>query len=220
MLEPSGNLLRRPQQPKLVGYDASQRSVLNQLAALGPTALAWVLFVVGVAYLACLCTFAVQRGATQANPPQTNPQQGSYILLRRAWLPLAVALLFFTMVLRFDLGSALSAEHPWWASGAGRLFFYERATNLTSGVSPVLPPLFLGLGFFWWGYARLNRLFFLDCYHVEVPFPEDGPVGLPGTREFQALKTQHTEAMDVLRRTCGTRLPGSFGLPWPMCSRA
>ena len=35
MLEPSGDLFRRPQQPKLVGHDASQVAVLDQLAELG-----------------------------------------------------------------------------------------------------------------------------------------------------------------------------------------
>jgi hypothetical protein len=35
MLEPSGDLLGRPQKAKLVGHDARQASVLCQLAALG-----------------------------------------------------------------------------------------------------------------------------------------------------------------------------------------
>jgi hypothetical protein len=34
MLEPSGNLFRRPQQPKLVGHDARQDHVLDQFAVL------------------------------------------------------------------------------------------------------------------------------------------------------------------------------------------
>jgi hypothetical protein len=37
MLQPSRNLLWRPQQPKLVGHDTSQHFILDQLAALGPT---------------------------------------------------------------------------------------------------------------------------------------------------------------------------------------
>src|SRR3982751_3312846 len=35
MLEPAGDLFRRPQQPELVGHDACQRPVLRQLADLG-----------------------------------------------------------------------------------------------------------------------------------------------------------------------------------------
>jgi hypothetical protein len=35
MLEPSSDLLGRPQKAKLVGHDARQASVLRQLAALG-----------------------------------------------------------------------------------------------------------------------------------------------------------------------------------------
>jgi hypothetical protein len=69
----------------------------------------------------------------------------------------------------------LARRGPEWPKAANlperSLLFFERATNLSSGVSPVVPWVLLGLGFFWWAYARLKRLFLLDRHRVEPPFP-------------------------------------------------
>jgi hypothetical protein len=51
------------------------------------------------------------------------------------------------------------------------LFFFDRATSLASGVSPVVPILLLGLAFAWWGYIQRRRLALLE-YHAQAnPFP-------------------------------------------------
>ena len=49
---------------------------------------------------------------------------------------------------------------PRWPPWTGEwLFFFERASNLASGVSPVLPLTILGLAFSWWaGKGRLERM--------------------------------------------------------------
>lgn len=62
------------------------------------------------------------------------------------------------------------AEHPW-QRGDGLLFF-ERATSLSSGVSPVVPIFVLDMAFFCWGYVQLKRLYLLGPPHrVKNPFP-------------------------------------------------
>lgn len=56
---------------------------------------------------------------------------------------------------------------------AERLLFFERATNLTDGVSPVVPVFFLAMAFFCWGFVQLKRLSLLASRHtVDNPFPE------------------------------------------------
>jgi hypothetical protein len=45
---------------------------------------------------------------------------------------------------------------------AARLFFFERATNLPNGLSPVAPVTLLGLAFFWWAVCQLRRLYLLE----------------------------------------------------------
>jgi len=54
------------------------------------------------------------------------------------------------------------------------LFFFERATNLVSGVNPVVPVLLVALCFFWWGTRELKRIFLLDRHQEESPFPLQG----------------------------------------------
>src|SRR5262249_14870892 len=51
----------------------------------------------------------------------------------------------------------------------------ERAINLASGVSPVVPVLLLALAFFAWGYVQLRRLYLLGPSRaVGNPFPGMG----------------------------------------------
>jgi hypothetical protein len=52
------------------------------------------------------------------------------------------------------------------------IFYAERACDLASGLSPLLPVLFLALAFFWWGYTQLKRLEQLERPSGGVPFPD------------------------------------------------
>jgi hypothetical protein len=84
------------------------------------------------------------------------------------------------------------SEDPSYTQQKSQLFF-ARATDLTNGVSPVIPELFVFLGLFLWGYIQLKRLFLLDTVAVTPPFPgEDEPA-------FKDLRASHYEVLRVLR---------------------
>jgi hypothetical protein len=86
-------------------------------------------------------------------------------------LLLAVALIYLLIHLRMmEIGESVQRN----------LFFYERATNLAGGVSPVVPVVFLGWAFFAWSFCQLKRLYLLDRHFIAIPFPGNettGPFG-------------------------------------------
>jgi hypothetical protein len=58
------------------------------------------------------------------------------------------------------------------------VLFYERATNLASGISPVVPVLFLGAGLYLWSVCHLRRVRLLDTASVSNPLANS--TGLAG----------------------------------------
>jgi hypothetical protein len=127
-------------------------------------------------------------------------QVRSFVALAWHWLGsvtrtiLGRPLLFLCTLLGFVavLHLTMSGLPEWDGLHERSLFFYERATNLASGVSPVVPFSLLCLGFFWWGYARLKRLYLLDLHRVEAPFP---PVN---DKDFREL-SRGLRAADITR---------------------
>lgn len=74
------------------------------------------------------------------------------------------------------------------------LMFYERATNLANGVTPVVPIVMLGMAFFCWSCVQLKRLHLLDEHGVGNPFltKQSPPV-------FEEVNKHHTEIDDRLK---------------------
>lgn len=68
------------------------------------------------------------------------------------------------------------------------LMFFERATNLANGVTPVVPIVMLGMAFFCWSCVQLKRLYLLDEHEVGNPFysKESPPV-------FEEVNKHHAE---------------------------
>jgi hypothetical protein len=108
------------------------------------------------------------------SPPSRTLRQFVCSLSLIHWvslLLLAVALIYLLTHLRM-MGIGESVQR--------NLFFYERATNLAGGVSPVVPVVFLGWAFVAWSLCQLKRLYLLDRHSVAIPFPEKettGPFG-------------------------------------------
>jgi hypothetical protein len=66
-------------------------------------------------------------------------------------------------------------------SAYSQLLFFERATNPANGLSPVVPIVLLGLGFFWWAVCQLRRLYLLEEKHcVPSPFAGAEPARFQG----------------------------------------
>lgn len=108
----------------------------------------------------------------------------------RHWLALVNAVLAIIMLVYL----VMHFEYPHGESWHDRcMFFFKRATNMTSGISSFTPILFLGLGFFWWGYVRLKRLYLLDRHQVREPFPKKS-IG-----RFAKLHKDHRALMAVLK---------------------
>jgi hypothetical protein len=80
------------------------------------------------------------------------------------------------------LGTALTS---WQA------MFLERALNLTTGVSPLLPLIFVCLALFWWFCCQLRRLDLAEQVTVGNPFPKQS------LRDYQFDKI--TELNDLLQ---------------------
>lgn len=125
--------------------------------------------------------------------------------LKRHALPVLVFALALFVLGWHNFFTETSNLIQWWRCFEGRNFFYERATSLSSGVSPVVPLVLLCLGFFWWGHARLNSLYLLDRYRVGldrsqvgVPFPKSGMAGSPNDERFTALCEGNDDSLRVV----------------------
>jgi hypothetical protein len=84
--------------------------------------------------------------------------------------------------------------YPYWFSEHTSLLFFERATNLPNGISPVVPVFFIGMGIFAWSTFQLKRLYLLDHHRVPFPFPlaKQGP--------FQEIRKRHLNVWRILVR--------------------
>lgn len=81
------------------------------------------------------------------------------------------------------------------ALGPGEaLLFFERATNLANGVTPVVPIIMLGLAFFGWACVQLKRLYLLDVHDVDNPFFSNQSL-----LRFEEINKYHKEIDDRLR---------------------
>jgi hypothetical protein len=77
------------------------------------------------------------------------------------------------LVTGVTLTAVLSLYLGWTAAANSKpatLFRFERATNLASGESPVVPVLVLGIAFFAWGRFQLKKLYLLQHHSVPQPF--------------------------------------------------
>jgi hypothetical protein len=100
-------------------------------------------------------------------------------LLRRTglWLPLVpgtAAVTVFAGLMRAEAGRATPED----------FFFAERATYLPGGVSPMLPVICVWLLWCLWGYLGLKRLWLLDAFRVDCPFPDGGDARLRHLRHL------------------------------------
>jgi hypothetical protein len=53
-----------------------------------------------------------------------------------------------------------------------RVFFFVRAVDLGTGLSPLTPLFFMCLTFTAWGYFQLKRIYLADRYSIPTPYPE------------------------------------------------
>jgi hypothetical protein len=99
---------------------------------------------------------AVLRGLA-APPTPTEP--GLSRVQRYSVLAVLVALALLVLG-RHIYYAARGLDRPTtlFALPESALFFFERATNLADGVSPVLPAFCLTVALFWWGLTNLRRL--------------------------------------------------------------
>jgi hypothetical protein len=156
--------------------------VLVGLAVLVP--LAFILLVVPLERLWLAGLFVVAAGALWAAvrfldlvPPASSPrrQQAGADRWPQRFLGHQRALLFvlfvfsvlFTYLFRYGSPFPRSSAH------GELLFFFDRATSLANGVTPVLPVLLLGLSFYCWGYVNLRRVDLLCRHSTASPFAPD-----------------------------------------------
>jgi hypothetical protein len=130
---------------------------------------------------------AAPAAAADTGAPDTPPRPSlGRLVVRGRFLLLS---LFLLVILATYLVKQRRSAHL--ADPGAILFFFERATSLASGVSPVVPVLFLGLAFFLWAYFQLKRLYLLGPRPVDSPFP-------PAQR-LAAVNRWHRRVEDDLR---------------------
>ena len=87
----------------------------------------------------------------------------------------------FIVILSF-LGAGF---YCWYWHGESKVWqtlFMERATQLTNGISPLMPLTCWALGMFFWTRGRIKRFYLARQYHIASPFPDNkGP-------SFQRIK--------------------------------
>jgi hypothetical protein len=85
-------------------------------------------------------------------------------------------------------------------------FWFERCTDMASGISPMVPTFFLASGLSFWIWFQLRRCGFLTYYRVPHPFGCDKLPNDPVVQEWQQgsfvknLRHAHDETMDVLEK--------------------
>jgi hypothetical protein len=105
-----------------------------------------------------------RQGGAQANEPP-RPSLGR-LVMRYRFLLLSGFLMSTLAAYLVKNGWSSRPSHP-----GEMLLFFERATSVASGVSPVVPVFLLGLALFLWGYFQLKRLYLLRAHALDSPFP-------------------------------------------------
>ena len=108
------------------------------------------------------------------------------------------------------------AVPPAWQLPEYAVLFFERAVNLGSGVSPVVPVLFLSLGFVCWALCQLKRLSQIDWFYLKNPLatPLQARQNILVTRVANeaTMNSAMEQAISQLRDTQTT--PISSGCPF------
>jgi hypothetical protein len=120
------------------------------------------------------------------------------------WVGFVFALL--TTGLAFYLSFCYLRSHP----PQEHLFFFLRASDFSSGVSPLVPLLLVGVAAFLWAFCELRRLMLLE--RLRDPAQGSLPVlnfDHPETRSFAGIKTLEVQLVDLARRHV-LRLPASY----------
>jgi hypothetical protein len=139
--------------------------------------------------------------------------------LRKVLARHRLTFLVLALLIAFEFYLVHHGESPVRAVHFQDLFFFDRATNLGSGVSPVVPVFFLGMGFFWWGFCQLKRLYLLDWHRVRNPFPAGPPESMREANQGRAAALQevnkaHRAARMVLLRPQSVAVSKTVWVVW------
>jgi hypothetical protein len=121
---------------------------------------------VGVLFLLALALFSPLPRRWSARLPA-----GDIHARRMGWLlyGLAVVLVFAAVVGMWHKRCVGEALTSWQA------LYFERSLSVTTGVSPLLPWVFVCLTFFFWSFYQLRRCFFAERFSVPNPYPLASP---------------------------------------------
>ena len=86
-----------------------------------------------------------------------------------AWLlyGLGVLIIFGTIFYVWYRSSVSGGLNSW------KALFFDRALNLTTGVSPLLPLALLSATFFFWAFFQLKKSHLADRFSMPCPYPTD-----------------------------------------------
>ncbi len=101
------------------------------------------------------------------------PSRSAGTTLRDRRLELWIWAFINVVLVAIVAGFALLFLSRFWIYGGEtrRTLFFVRAVDLASGLSPLTPLFFMGLGFSAWAYFQLKRANQIDRYGVPPPFP-------------------------------------------------
>jgi len=122
----------------------------------------------GVELLLLGALFRPLLGRKQRQMLQRRELPAEYSLDRWVWQILNVVVI--GAVLTFV---ALYLGRFWLKSDIPqRVFFFVRAVDLSTGLSPLTPLFFICLTLTAWGYFQLKRIYLADRYSIPTPYPE------------------------------------------------
>jgi hypothetical protein len=112
------------------------------------------------------------------------------------WCWAAVNVALVALLLGF---AALFLTHFWVSGGpTRRTFYFLRAVDLASGLSPLTPLFFLSMAFASWAYFQLKRAHQIDRYEVPPPFPV-GAGDSPAESAFARINELDRVAQEEVR---------------------
>jgi hypothetical protein len=150
-------------------------------------------------------------------PPSRLRQVASWLKPRKLaagrlelWTWAVVNVVLVAMIATF---AVLFLARFWGYGGSTRrTLFFIRATDLTSGLSPLTPFFFMSMGFAAWAYFQLKRAHQIDRYEVPPPFPAGAGDAAQDATFARVTELDRTVQEEVRHESLALRHPRASAL--------
>jgi hypothetical protein len=109
----------------------------------------------------------------------------------------AIPALYTLVVLLYFVAIVYVWYHNYLGDGldSWKALFFDRALNLTTGVSPLLPLALLSATFFFWAFFQLKKSHLAERFSMPCPYPGDSPA----VGSFKEIRKMDRKLRDEIR---------------------